>query len=124
MAEDVRGSPLEMLRARRDFAALQGSSKSKVHPLLAMRFAPNDLGRTRFGLSTGRRLGGAVVRNRVRRRLRAALRELAPGVEPGWDVLVVARPAAVDASSAEFQAVLDRLLRGGGLLSRSGGQAP
>jgi ribonuclease P protein component len=113
-----------MLRSRRDFAALQGSSKSKVHPLLALRFARNDLGRTRFGLSTGRRLGGAVVRNAVRRRLRAALRALAPRIEPGWDVLVVARPPAIGASSAELFAALERICRSCGVVDRSNGTSP
>jgi ribonuclease P protein component len=108
-----------MLRTRRDFASLQGSSRSKVHPLLAVRFARNDLGLTRAGFSTGRRLGGAVVRNRVRRRLRAALRDLAPRVEPGWDLLVVARPAAVQASYTDLRATLERLLRGEGLIGRA-----
>ena len=89
-----------------------------MHPLLAMRFARNEVGRNRFGLSTGRRLGGAVVRNRVRRRLRAALRVLEPSIDPGWDVLLIARPAAVTVPSTELVPVLERLFRGAGLIDR------
>lgn len=92
-----------------------------MHPLLAARFAPNDLGRTRFGLSTGRRLGNAVVRNRVRRRLRAVLRALGPRMAPGWDVLIVCRPPITAASYAEIRAALERTLRGGGVLPDGNG---
>lgn len=100
----------EMLRRRADFAALQRSSTTKMHPLLVARYLPNDLGRTRFGLSTGRRVGPAVVRNRIRRRLRAAIRAHAAGLEPGWDVLLVARPPSATAGYADLEGALRRVL--------------
>ena len=105
-----------MLRTPREFAALQQSSKSKVHPLLVARFAPNDLDRTRFGFSTGRRLGGAVTRNRVRRRLREAVRALGPRINPGWDVLIVARPPSATATYASLAEGVERVLRAGQLV--------
>ena len=86
-----------MLSRPQDFAALQGDGTTRSHPLLTARFRRTDLETTRFGLSTGRALGGAVVRNRVRRRLREALRAMAPSFQPGWDVLIIARPAIVAA---------------------------
>ncbi len=110
-----------MLRGRKDFEALQRSNDSKVHPLLVARFMSNDLGRTRFGLSTGRRLGPAVVRNRVRRRLREILRALAPRVAPGWDVLVIARPGAETATFPELRAAVERVLGSRKLLDGHGG---
>src|SRR6266542_1228877 len=82
---------LVMLSRPQDFAAFQGGGTTRSHPLLTARFRRTDLETTRFGLSTGRVLGGAVVRNRVRRRLREALRVLAPSFQVGWDVLIVAR---------------------------------
>lgn len=71
---------------------------------------------TRIGLSTGKRLGGAVVRNRVRRRLRGVLRELAPTFQPGWDILIVAHPAVVGAGHDELAEAVKRLLRRGGVV--------
>ena len=103
-----------MLRARRDFAAVQQSSKSKVHRLVVARFARNRLDTTRFGFSTGRRLGAAVVRNRVRRRLREIIRALSPRLVEGWDVLLVARPPSATASYAELAEAVERLLVAGG----------
>ena len=60
-------------------------------------------------------VGGAVVRNRVRRRLREALRAMQPGLRPGWDVLIVARPAIVAADQAELVGALRRALERGGV---------
>ncbi len=98
-----------MLRSRHDFAALQAGSRGRTHPLVAVRARRNDLDRDRFGISTGRRVGGAVVRNRVRRRIRGILRGW-DHAGAAWDILVVARPASADASYAELGAALTRLL--------------
>ncbi len=103
----------------RDFATLQGEGTLRSHPLLLARFVRTDLGTTRFGLSTGRRLGGAVVRNRVRRRLRGALRGMAPSFQPGWDVLIIARPGLVEADHDALVGALRRILRRGGVLGGS-----
>src|SRR3990170_4698258 len=65
---------LEMLSRPQDFAALQERGTIRSHPLLAARILRTDLETTRVGVATGRVLGSAVVRNRVRRRIREALR--------------------------------------------------
>ncbi|HEX5589864.1 MAG TPA: ribonuclease P protein component [Candidatus Limnocylindrales bacterium] len=105
-----------MLSRPQDFAALQERGTMRSHPLLAARIARTDLGTTRFGFATGRALGSAVVRNRVRRRLRGALRVMAPSFQPGWDVLIIARPALVAADHEALVAALNRLLGRAGVL--------
>ena len=105
-----------MLSRPEDFAALQGQGTVRSHPLLVVRIRRTNLEETRFGLSTGRKLGGAVVRNKVRRRLRESLRVMAPSFQPGWDVLIIARPALVDADHGALVEALERLLRRGGVL--------
>ena len=114
-------TPVETLRRSADFEALQRSGTRKAHPLLVVRLAPNGLPRTRVGFSTGRRLGGAVVRNRVRRRLREIVRHLAPRIQPGWDVLIQARPGSTQASYAELREAVERLFRRGGILHQEEG---
>lgn len=79
---------------------------------MTVRFAPNDLGHDRFGISTGRRLGGAVSRNRVRRRIREILRGTPNQSGRGWDILIVTRAAAADATFAELRSALERALAG------------
>jgi ribonuclease P protein component len=107
---------LVMLSRPEDFAALQGEGTVRSHPLLVVRIRRTGLEDTRFGLSTGRKLGGAVVRNRVRRRLRQALRVMTPSLQPGWDVLIVARSPAIDADFQALADALQNLLRRGGVL--------
>jgi len=58
----------------------------------------------------------AVVRNRVRRRIREALRVMAPSFQPGWDVLIIARPAIVEADHDALVGALQRTLVRGGVL--------
>ena len=108
---------LDMLRSAVAFRAIQTDSRSRSHPLLLLRYRGNGLEQTRFGISTGKRIGSAVVRNRQRRRLRSILRELVPSVAPGWDVLLVLRPAAANASQAELDPALRGLMRAAGLIA-------
>ncbi len=98
------------LRARADFARISSKGRSRSDRLMVVRFVPNGRDHDRFGISTGRRLGGAVQRNRVRRRIREVLRRQPADAGPGRDILIVARPPAVDASFDELRTTLERLL--------------
>jgi ribonuclease P protein component len=65
----------------------------------------------------GRRVGGAVVRNRARRVLRAAWRELQPRVESDSDIVLIARSAIRGAKTQDLVAELNQLLRRARVLS-------
>lgn len=112
-ADAPRGTmpALPTLRRRADFEAIGRDGTARSTPLLVLRWMRTDRAETRVGMSTPRTLGGAVQRNRVRRRLRSLLRERLERIGPGWDLLLIARPAAGDASYAELGAALDALLR-------------
>lgn len=71
--------------------------------------APSE-GEARAGFVTGRRVGGAVQRNRARRLLREAWRALAPRVQGGHDLVVVARPTIEGARAQTVTADLGTLL--------------
>jgi ribonuclease P protein component len=105
-----------MLSRLQEFSAIQERGSTRSSNLVTARFLRTNLEATRFGLATGRRLGGAVARNRVRRRLREALREMAVSFRPGWDVLIIARPAIVAADYAALVESLRRTLERGGVL--------
>lgn len=64
----------------------------------------------RVGFSVGKRVGDAVVRNRVRRRLRELMRTRLARVAPGWDLVVTARAPAATSTYAELDTDLDMLL--------------
>ncbi len=57
-----------------------------------------------------RRVGKAVVRNRVRRRLREIVRRRLPQIEAGWDLVFSARPAAAQATSDDLRRAVSDLL--------------
>ena len=66
-----------------------------------------------FALVAGKKIGGAVQRNRARRVLRAAIREVAPRGVEGRDVVLVAREAIRDARTQELITEMTELLRRG-----------
>ncbi|MBI4197877.1 MAG: ribonuclease P protein component [Chloroflexi bacterium] len=107
--------PERRLRKASDFQAVRNSSKSLANPLLALRYRPNGLNLTRLGFSVGKRLGNAVVRNKVKRRLRELTRQ-AP-LKAGWDLIFTARSLAAQASYLQLaQSASDLLSRAGLLL--------
>ena len=68
--------------------------------MLVLYARPNRLGVNRVGITTGKKLGHAVVRNRARRRLREVYRLNEHLFKPGYDIVVVARSRCV---TADFQ---------------------
>ena len=97
---------------------MRALKQSWAHPLLVLYVAPNDLGVTRVGISTSKRVGKAVVRNRVKRLIREAVRGLLPRVAPGRDLVFVARPAAAGADFEQVSGAVESLLRRARLLQR------
>jgi len=83
------------LRRNSDFARLHAQGRRWQHPALTINIAPNHLSHNRYGFVTSRRVGKAVVRNRIRRRLRACIREYHAQLEAGYDIVFIARPPCV-----------------------------
>ena len=115
---------LTSLKGDRAFQRLR-RGRSGGARLLSIRWRPTRRGEAAIGIVVSRKVGKAVVRNRVRRRLKEALRELlAGGVsqeatfrgEPSFDMVVIARPEAADASFQELRAALRRALERGKVL--------
>ena len=98
------------LRRRKEFDAVFRQGRTRANELLVLRSLPNQLEHNRYGFVTSKRLGKAVVRNRVRRRLREGVRSLP--LRPGWDVVISAKAAAAEADFHELrEAAADLLAR-------------
>ncbi len=93
----------------RDFRRAYAKGKTTAGGLLAVYVRPNRLPRNRLGLTVSVKLGGAVVRNRIRRRLKEAYRLREDSLKQGFDVVLVARSRAATASYGELDREMARL---------------
>ena len=105
----------QRLRAPAEFRRVRDQApRGWPNRFLVLYVAPNELDRARVGITVSSRVGNAVVRNRVRRRLREALRARLERLASGHDIVVVARPASAEATWSELSSALDAaLLRAG-----------
>ncbi len=78
------------------------STRGVANGYLVLYARRNRLGQNRVGITVGKKLGHAVVRNRTRRRLREIYRLHEEQFQPGWDIVVVARSKTV---TADFQSL-------------------
>lgn len=101
-----------------EFARLRSDGRSfhgKLVVLTVLKAEPDS--ETRIGLITSRRVGGAVVRNRVRRRLREIVRALRPRMKRGYWLVLVARHAAGTVEFAKLQEDVLSLAERGAILN-------
>ena len=82
---------------------------SAANRLLVVRALPNDLEYSRFGFVVSKRIGNAVTRNVVKRRLRELVRRST--IKGGWDAVFIARRGAGTAQFAQLKQATDNLLR-------------
>lgn len=104
------------LKLNHVFQRLYRKGTRSATPCLALYSRPNGREENRLGLTTGAKLGHAVVRNRLRRRLRAIYRIHEHEFRPGFDIVVVCRAASVNASYQHLERDFLRLARKNGLL--------
>jgi ribonuclease P protein component len=116
--------PANRLKHRKDFSAVyrKGMRRNSAHlSLRALRkpksvesakpTAEKSLQPTRTGISISLKVSKrAVVRNRIKRQIRAALRQLLPRIKMGWDLIIVVRSNAQECNYAEILQELEQLL--------------
>lgn len=83
------------LRRQEDFRRLRSAGRVWRHPFFILSVIPNGLPHNRYGFVVSKQLGKAVVRNRVRRLLREAVRHVHPDLAPGYDMALIARGPVV-----------------------------
>lgn len=98
------------------------STAGYANGYLVLYARKNRLGENRVGITTGKKLGHAVVRNRVRRRLREVYRLNEDRFTPGWDIVVVARSKAISCNFQDLTRAYLSLAAKAGLLHPEDGQ--
>lgn len=96
------------LTKRAQFLTVYKSGKAWVDELIVIKALPNELEFSRFGFSIAKEIGKAVKRNRLRRLLKEIVR-LTP-IKPGWDIVFIARPGAVNADYHTLRKSTGKLL--------------
>jgi ribonuclease P protein component len=106
------------LRPRGEFERVRQNGRSWPHRLFVLivlaRAEPRDAP-PRIGVAAGKKLGGAVTRNRFKRKLREAVRLVYPNIQSGVDVILIARAPLAAATAAQIAAALIETLQRAGV---------
>lgn len=100
-----------VLNQNKDFRTLYYHGKSQAHPWLITYVRKNRLGITRVGITTSKKIGGAVQRSRSRRVIREAYRQIMPQVKDGVDIVFVARARTAACKSTQIADVMQKQLQ-------------
>lgn len=106
------------INQNREFQRVYAKGKSFVSPGLVSYVLRNRKGTVRLGITTSRKTGNAVRRNRSRRVIREAFRAVCPAVSPGYDLVFVARVRTPRMKSTEIRRVMARHLKSAGVLKK------
>jgi ribonuclease P protein component len=98
---------------RGEFDAVYRTGKRRSSSHFTVFFRANQMPQSRFGFSIKKALGGAVVRNRMRRRMREIVRCHRQEIPAGWDIVIHPKNAMGRAEFATLTSDLLRLLRSG-----------
>ncbi|PNV73103.1 ribonuclease P protein component [Leptospira inadai] len=100
----------ETLTSRKDIRELFQSGKRISKSPLTLIYKANNIGYDRYLYCPERSVGSAVRRNRIKRRLRAAVAELAKGSSKGLDIAILAKPSLFELSYTELLSCLGHLM--------------
>ena len=104
--------PVRSLKRRAEFLAVRNGDKRRGRLFLLEVLNRNDTGPPRFGITVTKKVGNAVVRNRVRRRLKEAVRVFAAAeMAIGSDYVIVGRNELLSASFADVTSELSKRLK-------------
>jgi ribonuclease P protein component len=112
-------SRLYRLKKRSDFSRLLENGKTKTTKFLSIKFIDNNQEMSRFGFLAGKKVfKKASFRNKIKRRLREALKENLSLVEPGKDIVFFARTGFEDRSARETSEEMLYLLKTANLIKK------
>ncbi len=106
------------IKLNRDFKRLYYKGGCIGSDIIVIYYKRNSLTYNRLGITVGKKIGGAVVRNRVKRLIRESYRLLEEDLKFTYDFVIVARSKSADADFKDVSGSLKRLFRKSGLLKK------
>jgi ribonuclease P protein component len=100
----------------KDIQRVKSKNQTVYHRLLILVYAQNELDISRTAVVASKKVGNAVKRNRIRRRIWAAVDQQWNEIKPGWDLIFYSRNAIVDADYLEILNAVKHLLGQAGVI--------
>lgn len=104
------------LKRNKEFRRVYKKGKSVGSRTLVLIYLPGNSPEKRIGFAVGKKIGCAVDRNRVKRRLREAVTPLLPEIAPGCRLIFIARASIAEVSFSEIESTVRRLVQKAGLI--------
>lgn len=101
----------DSLRNSREFHAVYKRGRSVVTKYIVMYYLKNDLNENRIGISVSKKVGNAVVRNRVKRLIKETFRLKVDSIGLGYDIVIVARVRMNHATFKDTSREMNRVLK-------------
>ena len=108
------------LKSNPDFRRLYNRGISITNPALVIYYSKNRAGICRIGITTSKKIGNAVERNRSRRLLKEAFRSVCPLVSPQYDIVIVARSKTKYVKSTRLAEIMLEIFQSQGMLISEG----
>ncbi len=99
-----------------DFRRLYNRGINVTHPALVIYYSKNRAGICRIGITTGKKIGNAVERNRSRRVIKEAFRSVCPNLIPQYDIVIVARSKTKYVKSTRLAEIMTGIFESQGML--------
>ena len=108
------------LKSNPDFRRLYNRGKAITNPALVVYYSKNRAGICRIGITTSKKIGNAVERNRSRRVLKEAFRSVCPSIKPEYDIVLVARSKTKYVKSTRLAEIMNEIFANEGMLVTEG----
>ena len=107
------------IKLNRDFKRLYYRGGCLGSDILVIYYKKNNLKSNRLGITVGTKIGGAVIRNRVKRLIRESYRLIESEINPYYDIVIVARSKCAEVDYKAVSGTLKRLLKKSGIIKNS-----